>query len=78
MTWLRLGEVEEKKQAIARYVYFWMRLFYLQLRSFCLWFVLSTYGGGTVSKQTTPNLKTGGTVSKKKTKPNFWTGGNRK
>ena len=27
-----------------------MRLFYLQLRSFCLRFVFFTYGGGTVSK----------------------------
>ena len=29
----------------------WMRLFYLQLRSFYLRFVFFTYGGGTVSKK---------------------------
>ena len=57
-----------------------MRLFYLQLRSFCLRFVFFTSGGGTVSKkdqiqfpdrgnrkQKRPNLISGqgGTVSKK-------------
>ena len=31
--------------------WFWMRLFCLQLRSFCLRFVFFTYGGGTVSKK---------------------------
>ena len=30
---------------------FWMRLFYLQLRSFYLRFIFFTYSGGTVSKK---------------------------
>ena len=35
---------------------FRMRLFYLQLRSFCLRFVYFTYSAGTVSKKTKPNF----------------------
>ena len=31
--------------------FIWMRLFYLQLRSFYLRFVFFAYGGGTVSKK---------------------------
>ena len=29
----------------------WMRLLYLQLRSFCLGLVFFTYGGGTIRKE---------------------------
>ena len=39
---------------------FWMRLFYLQLRSFCLRSVLFTYGGGTVSKKDQNQFPEGG------------------
>ena len=47
---------------------FWMRLFYLQLRSFCLRFVFFTYGGGTVSKEDQTQFPDGG--NRKQKRPN--------
>ena len=38
----------------------WMRLLYLQLRSFGLRFVFFTYGGGTVSKKDQTQFPDGG------------------
>ena len=58
--------------------YIWMRLFYLQLRSFCLRFVFFTYGGGTVSKKNQIQFAEGGGNRKQK-RPNLIPGGgNRK
>ena len=49
------GDQSSYQHQLKAYI-FWMRLFYLQLRSFCLRFVFFTYGGGTVSKKTKPNF----------------------
>ena len=50
---------------------FGMRLFYLQLRSFCLRFVFFTYGGGTVSKKDQNQFLDGGNRKKKRPNPIF-------
>ena len=47
-----------------------MRLFYLQLRSFYLWFVFFTYGGGTVSKKDQKQFPDGGGGNRKQKRPN--------
>ena len=40
---------------------------WLQLRSYCLWFVFSTYGGGTVSKTDQTEFLDGGNRTQKRT-----------
>ena len=49
-----------------------MRLFYLQLRSFCLRFVFFTYGEGTVIKKDQTQFPDGG--NRKQKRPNLISG----
>ena len=59
---------------ISRFQYqneIWTRLFYLQSRSLCLWFVSFTYGGGAVSKKDQTQFPDGGSHKQKTNKAIF-------